>query len=240
MEEPADWPELSARGKRALSLMALALTVLTVAGLRYLWPMLTVPGAGVALSLPGKGSLNTIAFFDQNQGWAVLAGPLPSSAPSTLLRTADGGRHWTLTDVPDAASYSVTRFFDPRHALVSVNTPGGQMPYFTADGGLSWKRFDLPGGRNDGFASFVFLDRERGWYLEGTPSGSGPQSSAEVQEAFVLWRTQDGGQSWSEVLAVDPAHPRAGGLSLAGFKSRSASATSATARCSRRRPRPST
>jgi photosystem II stability/assembly factor-like uncharacterized protein len=219
MEELANGPQLSARGRRALSLMALALAVLTAAGLVYLWPVLTVRSAGAALSLPGKGWLNTITFFDRNQGWAVLAGPLPSSAPSSILRTSDGGGHWKLTDVPGAPSYSLTRFFDPRHALVSVNTPVGQILYSTDDGGLNWKRFDLPGGPNDGFASFVFLDRERGWYLEGTPGTSGAQSSAEVQQAFVLWRTLDGGQSWSEVLAVDPAHPRAGELSLAGFKS---------------------
>jgi photosystem II stability/assembly factor-like uncharacterized protein len=219
MEELADGAELSARGRRALSFIALALAVLTAAGLLYLWPMLTVRSESVALSLPGKGSLNTVTFFDQDQGWAVLAGPLPSSAPSSILRTSDGGRHWKLTDVPDAASYSLTRFFDPRHAVVSVNTPLGQILYSTNDGGLNWKRFDLPGGGNDGFASFVFLDPGRGWYLEGTRDGSGAPRPTEVQQAFVLWRTLDGGQSWSEVLAVDPAHPRAGGLSLAGFKS---------------------
>src|SRR2546425_12460799 len=119
MEELADRTELTARGRRALALMALALVGLTTACLLYLWPMLTAHTASVALTLPGKGSVNSMQFFDQNQGWAVLAGPLASSTPSSILRTSDGGQHWKLVDVPGAASYSLTRFFDPRHAMVS-------------------------------------------------------------------------------------------------------------------------
>jgi photosystem II stability/assembly factor-like uncharacterized protein len=218
MEKLAGRVELTARGRRALFLIALALVGLTAAGVLYLWPA-HAAHPSVAMSLPGKGSLNSVSFFDQNQGWAALAGPLPSSAPSSILRSSDGGRHWKLVDVPGAPSYSLIRFFDPRHAMVSVNTPLGQFLYSTDDGGLNWKSFDLPGRRNDGFASFVFLDPERGWYLQGTPAAPGQQPSADVQQTFVLWRTVDGGNSWREVLTVDPAHPRAGGLSLAGFKS---------------------
>jgi photosystem II stability/assembly factor-like uncharacterized protein len=218
MEEVAGKPELTARGRRALVLIALALAGLTAAGLLYLSPMLTARSASVALTVPGKGFLNSVTFFDENQGWAALAGPLASSAPSSILRTSDGGQHWKLVDVPGAASYTLTRFFDPRHAMVSVNTPLGQILYSTDDGGVNWKSFDLPGHRNDGFASFVFLDPRRGWYLAGTPAAAG-QLSTDVQQAFVLWRTLDGGDSWSEVLTVDAAHPRTGGLALAGFKS---------------------
>ncbi|MDQ6920614.1 MAG: hypothetical protein M3170_03315 [Candidatus Dormibacteraeota bacterium] len=218
MEELAARAEVTARGRRALFLMALAVVGLTAAGVLYLRPV-TVAHSAVALSLPGKGSLNSVSFFDQSQGWATLGGPLPSSAPSSILRSSDGGGHWKLADVPGAPSYSFTRFFDPRHAMVSVNTPLGQVLYSTDDGGLNWKSLYLPGRRNDGFASFVFLDPQRGWYLEGTAAGPGQQPSTDVQQTFVLWRTLDGGHSWREVLTVDPAHPRAGGLSLAGFKS---------------------
>jgi photosystem II stability/assembly factor-like uncharacterized protein len=219
MEELAGKAELTARGRRALFLMALALAGLTATGLLYMWPMLTAHSGNVSLALPGKGSLNSVRFFDQDQGWAVLAGPLRTSTPSSILRTTDGGRHWKLADVPGAASYSLTRFFDPRHAMVSVNTPLGQILYSTDDGGLNWKSFDLPGRHNDGFASFVFLDPQRGWYLAGTPPADGQQPTSDVQQAFVLWRTVDGGNSWSEVLTVDPSHPRVGGVGLARCKS---------------------
>jgi photosystem II stability/assembly factor-like uncharacterized protein len=218
MEELMDAAALSPRGRRALVLIAIALVGLTAAGVLYMWPTLTARNSTVPLILPGKGSLNSIRFFDQEHGWAVLAGPLPSSAPSSILRTSDGGRHWSLADVPGAASYSVTRFFDPRRALVSVNTPIGQILYSTDDGGLSWKSFDLPGRRNDGFFSLVFLDPLRGWYLERTPASPGTPAKADEPRAVLLWRTQDGGATWSEVLAVEPSHPSDAGLSVPGFK----------------------
>lgn len=210
---------LTARGMRALVLIALALIALTAAGLVYLWPALAPRAPAGPLSVPGKGVLNSVGFYDADQGWAAIAGPLPSSAPSSILRTTDGGRHWRLADVPGVASYSFTRFFDPQHAMVSVNTGSGQVLYSTVDGGQSWRSLDLPGRRNDGFASFVFLDPARGWYLAGTPAAPGQEFPTDVQQTFVLWRTLNGGNSWQEVLTVDPAQPRAGGLSLAGFKS---------------------
>ena len=43
------------------------------AGVLYLWPAHEAHRS-VALSLPGKGSLNSVSFFDQNQGWAAVAG----------------------------------------------------------------------------------------------------------------------------------------------------------------------
>jgi photosystem II stability/assembly factor-like uncharacterized protein len=218
MEKLASPAWLTARGRRALVLITLSLAGMLAAALMYLWPALAPRSPNAPLTLPGKGSLNSITFFDRNEGWAVLAGPLASSAPSSIVRTSDGGRHWRLADVPDASSYSLIRFFDARRAMVSVNTPLGQILYTTDNGGIDWKSFDLPGHRNDGFASFVFLDPRRGWYLEGTPPNAGRPAPADVQQGFVLWRTQDGGGSWSELMTVDAAHPQAGLLSLAGFR----------------------
>jgi photosystem II stability/assembly factor-like uncharacterized protein len=210
MDELADAGALTARGRRALVLITLAVVLLAGSGLVYLRPMLTGRGPAPPLSLPGKGTVASFRFFDQDSGWAVLTGPLPSSAPSSILRTTDGGRHWTLVNVPDAATYSLTRFFDSRRAVVSVNTSMGQILYATEDGGIHWKSSDLPSLGNAGIASLLFVDPRRGWCLYIVPGTGGSPA--------LLWRTLDGGGTWSRLQDLNTSRPSAVNLNYDGFR----------------------
>jgi photosystem II stability/assembly factor-like uncharacterized protein len=210
MEELADAGALTARGRRALVLIALALVLLAGSGVVYLRPILSSRGPAPPLSVPGKGTIASFRFFDHDTGWAVLAGPLASSTPSSILRTTDGGRHWKLADVPDAASYSLTRFFDSRRAVVSVNTSVGQILYTTEDGGIHWRSSDLPSLRNAAIGSLVFLDPLHGWYLYVTPATAG--------SPVLLWRTVDGGGSWNRLLSMNSGSSSVSDLSYDAFK----------------------
>jgi photosystem II stability/assembly factor-like uncharacterized protein len=223
MEEPPSDPALTPRARRALVLIALAVLVLVGSGLAYVGPTILARGSAASTNvdrwLPSGATPATINFFDRTSGWVVLtAGQF--QLPSTILRTSDGGHHWVRADVPGAAVYSYLRFFDHRHAMVSVTTPVGQILYATEDGGAHWKSFDLPGNHNDVSPSLAFIDPLHGLYLEGAALANPTGVPEEAAQAFLLWRTSDGGSSWTPVLTVDAAHPQAGGVSYTGRKFR--------------------
>ncbi|MBJ7601189.1 hypothetical protein [Candidatus Nephthysia bennettiae] len=224
MEEGRPAPaSVSSRGLRALVLIAVALLAVAASGFLYLRPAPIARHPAAAIPPADGGSVLSFAFFDQSAGWAVLVGRAGVSGPNTpmsIVRTSDGGRHWKRANVPGVASYMQTKFFDATHGIVWTRTPSGPILYSTADGGQHWRSLKLPGQGNDDFASSVFLDPRRGWYLEGATPALPNLANAEVsQQPFLLWRTLDGGATWSQLLGVDAAHPSAGGLSYDGFKS---------------------
>jgi photosystem II stability/assembly factor-like uncharacterized protein len=220
MEEPPSDP-LTPRRRRALALIALAVLILVGSGLAYIGPTLkarrSAASADVDRWLPSGATPASTHFFDRKSGWVVLtAGPF--QLPSTILRTSDGGHHWVRADVPGAAVYSYLRFFDRQHAMVTITTPVGQILYATEDGAVHWTSFELPDHRYDSFPSFAFIDPLHGWYLEGTAIANASGRAEATTQAFLLWRTSDGGSSWTRVLTVDGAHPEAGGLTYTGLK----------------------
>ncbi|MBJ7601209.1 hypothetical protein [Candidatus Nephthysia bennettiae] len=224
MEEGGlDPASVSQRAQRALFLIGVALVVLATSGLLYLRPTLTARhSTPPAAPPPAGGSVRSFTFFDQSAGWAVLvssAGVLASNTSMSIVRTSDGGRHWKRADVPGVATYALTRFFDATHGIVSVSTSSGQILYSTADGGQHWRSSPLPGqGSTADALSVVFLDPRRGWYLEQV-SPVLPNSAAAQIPQQALWRTMDGGASWTQLLGLDAAHqPAAGGLTFGGFK----------------------
>ncbi len=147
--------------------------------------------------------LRGIDSVDGTVAWA-------SGTNGTVLRTIDGGAHWTQCAVPDAAKDGATLDFrgvqawDAKTAFVMSSGKGKlSRLYKTMDGCQSWKlNFSNPD--KDGFWDALnfrwFGDRKygTGWLL-GDP----------VHGKFSLFRSDDSGRNWfrqeNAGLRADPS-----------------------------------
>lgn len=111
-----------------------------------------------------------------------------SGTGGAVLRTIDGGDHWTQLLIPGAEGldFRDVEAFDATNAVVLSSGPGKQSSvYVTRDGGKAWQR-TLQNSDADGFFDAIaFADKVHG-YLIGDP----------VAGRFVLYETVDGGASW--------------------------------------------
>jgi photosystem II stability/assembly factor-like uncharacterized protein len=143
-------------------------------------------------------SIRAIFFSDPMHGWvAVSPNPYVLHPELSILSTSDGGATWSGSEIsdPDLLSIAGVRLtFVGNHGWVSVDeqSPGGSNEishlYSSADSGKSWSvlaRPPVPG-------ELKFTSETEGWLAGGV----GTQS---------LWRTLDGGSSWSQVKLQLPA-----------------------------------
>jgi photosystem II stability/assembly factor-like uncharacterized protein len=116
-----------------------------------------------------------------------------SGTGGTVIRTLDGGKNWDVRVVAGAEKldFRGIRAFDADHAVIMSTgnaEKGLARIYRTADGGRSWElTFDV---KTAGvfFDSIAFWDRQRGIVL-----------SDPVDGHFVLFRTEDGGTTWTQI-----------------------------------------
>ena len=109
--------------------------------------------------------LRGIFSVDGTVAWA-------SGTGGTVLRTIDGGAHWTKCAVPDAATDGATldfrgvRAWDAETAIVMASGPGEKSRlYKTTDGCKTWALM-LKNTDPDGFYDFfTFWDRKHGFLL---------------------------------------------------------------------------
>ena len=153
--------------------------------------------------------------------------------PAALYRSADGGKSWSeiesMTRIPGSgewglpgdpsASRALAIVFDanqPAHCWVGVEV-GGIME--TRDGGVTWHAGMA--GQNPDIHALVPDPGRQGVLYATTGFGRiGPGSTPEAQSNAGLYRTQDGGETWSYVwpdldhrytrpICVDPRAPHA-------------------------------
>ncbi|MCO8270777.1 oxidoreductase [Actinoplanes sp. TRM 88003] len=163
---------------------------------------LSMAAAGVvaALLLPaapalaGGGSLTwqltSTGTTAQFRGLAPVSAKVAWVAGSagTILRTVDGGRHWSSVGPAAAAElqFRDIEAFDAKHAVALTigNGPESRI-YATSNGGRTWTE----SFRNEDPAAFydcmTFLDRRHGLAL-----------SDPVDGKFRILATRDGGRSW--------------------------------------------
>ena len=122
--------------------------------------------------------LTALAFSDASHGLAVGTG-------GTILSTSNGGADWSTHLLGNDENLIDVAFPDALHGWVvsATSSPGGEVGgaiFATGDGGLSWHTevLDVPAG----FTGVSFADATHGWAV--TRSGG-------------LYRTEDGGASWS-------------------------------------------
>jgi hypothetical protein len=167
------------------------------------WVLLTVlcVGAGSLLTAQENGpwqmqqsgttaGLRGIHSVDGKTAWA-------SGTGGTVLRTTDGGAHWTKCSFPDATlDLRGVQGFDRQTAIVMASGPGARSAlYKTSDGCASWNLlFANPDAPNGFFDSFWF-NGARG-IVVGDP----------VNGKFTVFLAEKDGKEWKR----DP-HP---GLAL--------------------------
>ena len=182
------------RERRAIALIAIAATVLVVAGLAYLRPALTPkPGASpppTVNRLQVTGDFVTYDFLSPSVGWALdfSAGrPASLSGLFWVFRTADRGAHWRkqLTGQAGFAGFGLgsIQVISQSNVFLLVRGVTDQF-YRTTDGGTHWSSVALPRTQ---IQDIEFLDSEHGWlFAQPTPD------TTRVRE---LYATHDAGDS---------------------------------------------
>ncbi len=149
---------------------------------------LDIPPPG---QLPFSGMKTGLGFLNATTGW--VTGSYPLNGYILLYATHDGGSTWNpqkLPLSPEEASAHISisppMFFNTTDGLlpVSFDTGGGSSldVYVTHDGGTTWKGTTPVAA----LASVsAFIDVDHGWASDGN----------------LLYKTVDGGQSWTKLSA---------------------------------------
>jgi hypothetical protein len=163
--------------------------------------------------------LRGIDSVDGKLAWA-------SGTGGTVLRTVDGGDHWMKCAIPgpdgETLDFRGVQARDASTAIVMASGPGDKSRlYKTIDGCKSWTLVFANPDR-DGFWDAISmnspsqdalgrpLDHSHGWgYLLGDP----------VNGIFSLFSTNDGGDTWSRVIA-GKGGPKGEGCKVDAFAAR--------------------
>ncbi len=132
-----------------------------------------------------------------------------SGAKGTVLRTNDGGEHWTRVDVPgaEALDFRDIQAFDWNTAFVLSIGPGEQSRiYKTADGGKSWQLQFTNKDPKAFYDCFAFWDSKHGIAVSDSVDGK-----------FPLIATSDG-VTWGlvAVKTMPEALPNEGAFAASG------------------------
>jgi photosystem II stability/assembly factor-like uncharacterized protein len=137
-----------------------------------------------------------VVFVSESRAFLVDYGPPPPddgkkhvSPPARLLESGDGGEHWREVDAPRMGRVTGIHRFDEKHWWLFANVRcarrfavcRGQV-WRTADGGDHWDLIRLP----------TTLDAQ-------TVSFASPEVGYAGSPASGLYRTDDGGVTWSYV-----------------------------------------
>jgi hypothetical protein len=129
--------------------------------------------------------------------WAVC----PTGMLAGLWRSADGGAHWQrLSAAPELPNFA---FVAPASATAAVVVPSPQGGLLlTTDGGASWRDVHAAGSAGYSWSWVGFTDPTTGTALRsqvsappGWPWPNGPPPEQ-------LWRSSDGGLSWTGPVRI--------------------------------------
>jgi len=167
----------------------------------------------------GVGFLNALAFWDGQRGLALGD---PIQGRFQVLRTEDGGRHWTPTPPAGlpaalplegafAASGSCLRTGAPGEAWFVTGGAATSRLFHTRDGGLTWTATPVPvpaAEASKGLFTVTFLDAVHGIALGGDHQRPDlPTLNAAL--------TEDGGRTWRPAPA-QPVGYRSGSSAVPG------------------------
>lgn len=144
-------------------------------------------------------NLIDVYFRDELRGFVVggvTKDPRPSyeNVRPVILHTADGGRTWVdrlegmRSEFVDGTWGWKIQFLNNSLGYVSLENFTRALILKTTDGGLTWKRIDVPGNAN--LEGIGFLDETVGWV-----GGWGSQTTSS---SF----TDNGGQTWINADAI--------------------------------------
>ena len=190
------------------------------------WQMQETPVLG------DLGNLETVSFIDSETGWAAGGNTQPYTHLSrgVLLRTDDGGDHWSVWTKDPLPKIKKIKFSNLQHGIAwtarSPLYPHGLL--VTEDGGRSWSA--LRDERASGWECAAFLNATTGCVASANQRGSmrngrlhaasAPANAARwhclcmrdgeagyaLDASGVLHATEDGGATWQpRSTAVYPA-----------------------------------
>jgi photosystem II stability/assembly factor-like uncharacterized protein len=155
--------------------------------------------------------LRGIHSVDGTIAWA-------SGTNGTVLKTFDGGAHWTKCAVPDAATDGATLDFrgvqawDAETAIVMASGPGEKSRlYKTLDGCKSWKLVFKNPDKDGFFDSFYFPKFQSAL---GDHEGFGLLLGDPVGGQFAVFETRDGGYLWTR---IENSTLKASGMNAGAF-----------------------
>lgn len=156
-----------------------------------------------------------IQAIDGQIAWALIlvCGPTtpilgPFGCPAEVRRTIDGGRTWTTM----TSGYIVAiRFATQSRGWIAAANPDGTYDVkVTSDGGVTWAtRLHTDSGEVVGLDA---ADSSNAWVM----TQDGGYCSATTCTTYELFRTIDGGQSWSSVGNPKPTDTNCVGGHLVG------------------------
>ena len=127
-----------------------------------------------------KASLRGLAVVNDNVIWA-------SGTLGTVLRTVDGGKNWSVIEVPKAEKldFRDIEAFDENTAyILSIGAGENSRIYKTIDGGKNWKLQFQNTNKNAFFDALAFWDAKNGIAM-----------SDPVDGAYLFYTTIDG-ENW--------------------------------------------
>jgi photosystem II stability/assembly factor-like uncharacterized protein len=139
-------------------------------------------------------SLSAIQYFGQGQGVAVGSG--------VFYQTSDGGQHWRKQRLLGGGLWiNQMRFINWRQGYIAGCLDHRLVTLATSDDGHSWFKTELPvltpSGRLDcalEVDGLLTVGDHEAWLL-GAKHEFGPH---DTQSEARVWRTADGGHTWSE------------------------------------------
>jgi photosystem II stability/assembly factor-like uncharacterized protein len=164
--------------------------------------------------------IDDLQMVSVDDGWALVWSSDPASGNAVLepAVTMDGGQSWAVV-TPPAAGRSLPQgqvvldAVSGQRAWLAVGTGNANSPssgttsvYGTTDGGLRWSAGSpIPAATP---SLLDFIGPATGWLLENL-------GQAMQQEAAALWRTANGGTTWSLVAETPPlGQPTSGSATL--------------------------
>lgn len=134
------------------------------------------------VDLSSTDELYAIYFLDKNSGW-IIGG-------RSLLKTTDGGQVWSQSYVHEY-HYGMRSMFWINH---TVGLVGGYDIFRTTNGGVTWRQ--LYYRQNEQFLTDIhFVNDLLGW-----AAGHEWIVGAIPQSRGIIYKTLDGGITWSEIL----------------------------------------
>jgi photosystem II stability/assembly factor-like uncharacterized protein len=154
------------------------------------------PASAADPSKPAGTMVEQFAPISATTWWAVVEGDVSGGA---VIRTVDGGRHREEARPAPYLGFASSDFLNTQDGWVvnsveagAVHPPPAEPLFRTVDGGRHWQQLaDVANG-----CQLIFVDPLHGWCdVIGAAAGS---------EGFTLYRTSDGGASWTLASSTGP------------------------------------